>query len=315
MKKSIYLSGIAGLCIMFIGVIFKIHHLAGAGIILILGIGSLAFLFMPIAYSQLLKSTSDKSLKLVYHMAFISFFFGFIGMMFKVQHWEGASLFILIAIPAPFVLFLPAYIRYHNKRKLNADLNFFAILLFMIYLGVFSALLSLRISKNLVDANANLGENIKEINNYLLAQNRAIYDKDLDVEALQLVNLIEKIKKEMACFAEPENKSVTDAASELDLWSINGKDASISGFFNDNERYSEFISNYELYKDQVNELKPGKIDFINKLFFEMDQNFASREGEVEVNMSNSILITALFTLTDCQNKLLLINHELNQSKL
>ena len=300
---------------MFIGVIFKIKHFAGAGIVLVVGIGLLAFVFMPIAYFQLIKSTSDKSLKLVYHMAFVSFFFGFLGMMFKVQHWDGASLIMLIAIPAPYVLFLPAYIRYHNKRKLKADLNFFAILFFMIYLGLFTALLSLRISKNVVDAKANLGENIREINTYLLAQNKPVIDKNLSEDVLQLVNRLEQIKKEMACFAEPENKSLLDADLGLDLRSIYNKDASVIGFFNGNKMYSEFINQYELYKYHVNELKPGKIDFINNLFLGIDKNFENREGEEEINLSYSTLIAALYTLTDCQNKILLINHELNKSKI
>jgi len=299
---------------MFTGAIFKIQHLAGAGIVFVLGIGLLAFLFLPLAYIQLLKSTSDKSLKLVYHMGFISFFIDFLGLMFKLMHWEGASVIMLIAIPAPFVLFLPAYIRYHNKGKLKADLNFFAILLFMIYFGLFTALLSLGISKNVLDANANLGENINEINTYFLTQNKAVNDNNLCNDVVQLVNQIEQIKKEMACFAEPENISVTDTESAMDLWSIYGKDARIIGFFNGNKKYSEFASQYELFKDHVNELKPGNIDFLNNLFLEIDQNFASREGEEEVNMSHSTLIAALYTMTDCQNKLLLINHELNLSR-
>jgi hypothetical protein len=185
----------------------------------------------------------------------------------------------------------------------------------MLFMVVFSALLTLRVSKNIIDSYAILGENLMEINDYLGSQNKTESAKDLSFDAMQLANKLEQIKKEMACYAEHENESVTNAAEELDLWSIDGKDASLYGFFDNNKRYVEFINQYELYKKHVNEFKPGKIDFINNLFFEIDQNFAISEGEEEINLSHSILIAALYTLTDCQNKLLMISHELNLEKL
>ena len=47
-------------------------------------------------------------LRFVYTAAFISFIIDFIGMAFKILHWPGAAILLIIGIPLPFILFLPA---------------------------------------------------------------------------------------------------------------------------------------------------------------------------------------------------------------
>lgn len=143
MSKTVNYLGMISLALVLVATILKVNHLPGAAIALILGLGSISIIFLPVAYVQLLTNTSDNLLKWVYHAAFISFFIDFVGMIFKVLHWPGASILMTIGVPLPFVLFLPLYMRYHNKRQLKTDSAFFSVVLFMIYLGVFSSLLAI----------------------------------------------------------------------------------------------------------------------------------------------------------------------------
>ena len=106
MKKSIYILGVISLSITLLATIFKVMHLAGAGVLLIAGLGGLTFVFLPLAFAKLLKSTDDKLLKFVFTAAYISFTVDFIGMLFKILHWPGAGLFLIVGIPLPFILFL-----------------------------------------------------------------------------------------------------------------------------------------------------------------------------------------------------------------
>ncbi len=306
MKKSIYILGITCLSITLFGTIFKVMHFPGATILMTVGLGVLALLFLPITYYKLLNSTNDKLLKFVFHTGFIAFSVGFIGMLFKINHWPGANWFLIVSLPLPFILFLPSYIIYHSKRKLKNNLNYFGIILFMIYLGVFSSLLSLSTSNNVINTFAFSTESLFNTNQFLISET----EPNSTNSSQQLINQIENMKKSLIKTVESENVQSIKTDGSINYYKIYKKDAKITlQCFND-AGFSNFNKQFEEYKTVLKEYETN--DFTKRLISEIDLYRIAKTKDANPIITKLPLITILNVLTDWQNKILLINYSLKQ---
>lgn len=294
------------LAITMIAVLFKISHWPGAGILLLTGIGSLALIFLPLAYAVALKSTDDKLLKFLYLSALISFSIDFVGMLFKIMHWPGAGIFMMIGIPLPFILFLPAYIYYHIKRKLKTDLYFFAVLLFMIYVGVFSTLLALRPSVEIFNSYAHSTNELAEANKYISANMVENSPSEISNSSKKLVEQIEEIKHQLLIAYDHENKLKIKSDGSTDYSTILAKDLKISI-----ERFNEcgfekFNIDFEAFSKKMVEKYPNSNT--SRLIEEINiYRFPENKEEIPVIVQLP-LISIMNVMTDWQNKLLLINY-------
>jgi hypothetical protein len=309
MKKNIYILGLICLTLILFAVIFKISHWPGAAILLIAGIGSLVLIFLPIAYAIAIKNSDDKLLKNLYTAAFISFSVDFIGMLFKIMHWPGAGIFMMIGIPLPFILFLPVYIYYHIKRKLKTDLNFFAILLFMIYVGVFSTLLALKPGLEILNSYAQSTNALAQANKYLSANTFQGTPSEISNSSQQLANQIEEIKHKLLVAYGQETLIKPDKS--IDYTAVLTKDLNISleklnecGFKKFNEDFEIFNKTLRVKSTDSNSLR--LIEEIDHYRFSFDKN-----DEPLIAALPYILI--MNVLSDWQNKLLLINY-MNENK-
>lgn len=152
MKKFIYISGIVLINLQLMGVIFKVNHWPGAGIMLTLSILLMVLLFFPIALVTSYNQHKEKAQLHLYLIAYVTIAIELAGMLFKIMHWPGASYFLYIGLPLPFLLFLPFYLRYHNKMKVKSDKNFFGVIFFMIYMAVISSFLALDATKDVYES-------------------------------------------------------------------------------------------------------------------------------------------------------------------
>lgn len=304
MKKSSYIIGIISLSIILIGTTFKASHLPGASILLTVGIGCLSFIFLPIVYFQLLRSTNDGLLKWVYHAAFISFFIDFVGMLFKIMHWPGASKLLMIGIPLPFILFLPFYISYHNKRKLKTDNSFFGILLFMIYLGVFSSLLAINYSKDYIYSYITSVETI-EIGNQNISN-----QLPKDSKALFMVDELQRIKKNLEMLDNKQYENSINNSKSINYRMLTAKDKKPGKATLRKAGIEKFNIEFERYKENV--LKEDNSEITQRLFKEIDiYRVPKKEGDYPI-IWQLTLINTLNILTDWQNKILLIEYLSNK---
>ncbi len=297
MKKSIYILGIIILCILLVASISKVSHLPGANPLILGGLGGIALIFLPIAYSRLLKSTDDKLLKFVYSAALVSFLIDFIGAAFKILHWPGAGILLIIGVPLPFILFLPAYIKYHNKRKLNADINFFTIVLFMIYLGVFSSLLAMDVSRNVLDSYAHAANNLAETNQYLASNTTR------NKQANELIEQLETLKQKLITIGNAKKGILSETNSSIDYQSISQKNIKIPftplcelGLEKFNKQFEDYCQTIEM-----TEINKRLIDETNT--YRIGENSSTKPVIAQLP-----LIGILDILTDWQNKILLIEY-------
>lgn len=119
MKNTMKISAIAGTVLLGFAALFKIMHWPGAGIIMILGALTLAFVFMPSALTVLWKETHSGKRVMLYITAFIAAMLFIAGVVFKIQHWPGSGLMLSLAMVSGALLFLPALLAAKLKDQEN----------------------------------------------------------------------------------------------------------------------------------------------------------------------------------------------------
>ena len=153
MKQKIYILGVITAMIVFTGTILKFNHYPGAAILIIAGIVSLVLLFLPLALTNHYRADGHGKSILLYIVTYITCFVVFTAMLFKLMHWPHAGILLTIALPFPYVVFLPVFIIVTSKDK-NFNIYNTAFVLFLLALNsVFSGLLALNVtSERVVDS-------------------------------------------------------------------------------------------------------------------------------------------------------------------
>jgi hypothetical protein len=150
MKQKIYFLGLVAAILMSTGAIFKVNHWPAAAIMMITGTLVLVLIFLPAALINNYKAEGNKQNKSLYIVTWISCFVVFTAMLYKIMHWPYAGYALLIALPFPYVVFLPAFLAVTSKNKNFNIYNTVYVLLLLALNSVFAALLSLNVSKQTV---------------------------------------------------------------------------------------------------------------------------------------------------------------------
>jgi hypothetical protein len=124
--------------------------------LLIIGTLILVLLFLPAALINNYKAEGNSQNKLLYIVTFITCFVVFTAMLYKIMHWPHAGIGLLIALPFPYIVFLPVFLKVTSKNKNFNIYNTVFILLLLALNSVFSALLSLNVSKETIDESYNI---------------------------------------------------------------------------------------------------------------------------------------------------------------
>lgn len=191
MKQKIYIFGLITNLVIFTGTLFKINHLPGAGILLTIGIGTLVLFFIPIALLNSYKADKIKQNLPLYIITFITCLFVFTAMLFKIQHWPYAGILLVIALPFPYVVFLPVFLIVTSKNKNFNIYNVVFVLSLLALNSVFSALLALNVSKTRIEDSYNISRNYNQLEKALnqLTVNKFKSPIDLKIdEAIKIVN-------------------------------------------------------------------------------------------------------------------------------
>lgn len=191
MKQKIYSLGLITAIVVTVGCIFKINHWPGAGYLLILGIFSLIFLFLPLALRNHYLGEGKKQDLFLHVITWVTCFVVFVSMLFKVQHWTGAGVALIIALPFPYLIFLPVYIATAARNRDSNIHNTVYVLLLLAGVSVFSLLLALNVSREKIDISMDLSRNYNRVEQMLdrvmVTEARAGTDNDL-TDLLSVVN-------------------------------------------------------------------------------------------------------------------------------
>lgn len=159
MKQKLYIFGILITLLIFTGVIFKVNHWPAAGIMISSGLVFFVLLFLPAALFNHYKSEGNTTNRILYIFTWITCFVVFIAMLFKIMHWPYAGVAITLALPFPYVVFLPVFL-YVTSRNRNFNIyNTVFILLLLALNSVFSLMLALNVSRDRINESLNLSQN------------------------------------------------------------------------------------------------------------------------------------------------------------
>lgn len=165
MKQKLYILGFITVLVTIVGVVFKLNHWPGAGILITAGTALLLVFFLPPALINNYRGMEEGSNPWLHIIGWLTCFFMFAGMLFKVQHWPFAGIILLIALPFPFVVFLPVYLWSTSKDKNFNIYNVISVLSLLAYISVFSVLLALNVSKEKINDSYSLAVNYNKLGN------------------------------------------------------------------------------------------------------------------------------------------------------
>ena len=163
MKQKIYILGLITTSIIILGALLKINHWPGGGQLLILGISVLVFVFLPLALRNHYTAEGNRKNRALYIVIWLTCFVVFGGMLFKIMHWPGAGMALIIALPFPYIVFLPVFLAVTSKDKSFSIYNTVYVLFLLAGISVFSALLALNVSKEKVDDSMGLSRNYNRL--------------------------------------------------------------------------------------------------------------------------------------------------------
>lgn len=164
MKQKLYILGLVSSLVLITGTIFKLSHWPAGGILLSLGTFLLLAMFLPAALTNHYSANGNSQNRVLYIVTWLTCFVVFTAMLFKIMHWPGAGIALFIALPFPFIVFLPVWLYITSKIK-NFDINNTIYILFLLVLqAVFSALLTLNVSKDKIDASLGLSLHLTSLN-------------------------------------------------------------------------------------------------------------------------------------------------------
>jgi hypothetical protein len=146
MKQKIYILGVITTIILTTGAILKVNHWPAAGILLTAGTLILVLIFIPVALIDNYKAEGNSKNRMLYIVTGFTCFVVFTGMLFKLMHWPHAGIALIIALPFPFIVFLPVFLIVTSRNKNFNIYNTIFVLLLLAINSVFSALLSLNVS-------------------------------------------------------------------------------------------------------------------------------------------------------------------------
>jgi hypothetical protein len=196
MKQKIYLIGLASFLIVIIGTLFKMLHFPGAGPLLTLGFFGLLILFFPMGLVSSYKAQKERRYKLLYIVTYITLFILFTGVLFKIMHWPSAAIWLLIALPLPFILLLPVFLIVTGKIEKFSIYNTVTVLLLLTFMSVFNALLALNVAKDRLHDSAFLISIFYQKGDLMAEQQHHIAEggEDIIKSSENLLQLIEEAK-------------------------------------------------------------------------------------------------------------------------
>jgi hypothetical protein len=195
MKQKIYILGVMTAMVVFTGTIFKINHYPGAGILLTIGITALVLLFLPLALQNHYRGPGNMKNPLLYIVTYITCFVVFTSMLFKLMHWPHAGTFLTIAIPFPYVVFLPVFIGVTSKDKNFNIYNTVFVLLLLALNSVFSGLLALNVTSERISDSYQLSRNYinQQRGLSLLAESDAKSVVNIKID--KVINIVDSCKE------------------------------------------------------------------------------------------------------------------------
>ena len=120
MKTTMKIFGNVSLATIGLATIFKLLHWPGASIMLVLGFVLLSFIFFPATLMANFRKTGRKK-PFLNILAAIGGIALMMGILFKIQHWPGASVLLGSGWTILLIIFLPLWLIIYARESKNKN--------------------------------------------------------------------------------------------------------------------------------------------------------------------------------------------------
>lgn len=117
-KNVVGIVGALSASVLNLGITFKFMHWPGAGVMLVLGLTSFALIFMPMLLRKKLNGEPSERKTIMNTLGAGGLTLFALGILFKIQHWPGASVMLGISV---FLLFFGYFLMYMSDKTINAE--------------------------------------------------------------------------------------------------------------------------------------------------------------------------------------------------
>jgi hypothetical protein len=322
MKNKTYIFGIVLLILFAIGAIFKVNHLAGAGIMISVSLILFSLVFCPMALVSAFRAEGQHAF--IYVIGGITIAINFIAALFKIMHWRGAGIMLTIGIIIPFILFLPAYLVYQGKKGVRNIRNLILILFLLVYISAMDAMMALNVSKAVINDTMLVNDHYALLAAYYQGSTQD-YLSDLDSADMakgrmlaertdQLVSEINQVKEALVLEVSKENEEAVSKKSGIDIYRVIGKDnrnVSSQVMIVEN-RALDLKQSIDEYKDFLNEITDNQqVAFIDKYLNTDDLDWEGNKYTwEEIHFEGAILVWAINHLTSLEFRVRMVEDEI-----
>ncbi|MBI5540416.1 MAG: hypothetical protein HY951_10190 [Bacteroidia bacterium] len=176
-KQNLFLhiAALLGGMIFMIGVMYKIMHWPGSGIMIMIGYLFILLLFLPTLLIVHIKKAKSRKDKLIYILGALSIIIYGFSNMFKMFHWPGASVLMLFGAFLLISVFLPLFTWRRIQLEGKITGQFVYIITIFMFLILFTSLIALNVSSNVMNGFTNQANNQEILNDYLIKKNLDLY--------------------------------------------------------------------------------------------------------------------------------------------
>jgi serine phosphatase RsbU (regulator of sigma subunit) len=173
-KSTERILGIVSVTLIVLGVLFRLMHWPGASVLHVISAVLFNLGYLPLQLIRERREADSALLKFYVIFRFIALFVIVFGFLFKVQHWPGAGILLMLNnYLIPLFILLYFYLRIRGKGKLPFQWNdlFLAVLAYTIHIFVSRTL----VTPDVVNGYIVLEEQFSKLNAGLTTSNRMIY--------------------------------------------------------------------------------------------------------------------------------------------
>jgi hypothetical protein len=230
-----YLSGLISPILFLVGILFKVQHWPGASLLLFVGLVLFALVFLPSLVFSKISVDKGEGKKTAYIVGLFAGLFYIAGFLFKLMHWPGASVAILLGLILGVAVFLPAisYANFKDETYIKGRFIFLTVAVMMA--AMFISLMSLSVSKNIFNDFVVAETQFDNVLQDLIQKNTSIaksivvgdicYESASEIRAKtrEIQSWINELKRELIIKTDPANK-IAFSGDEIDYSMIDGKD-------------------------------------------------------------------------------------------
>lgn len=300
------------------GTLFKLMHWPFANILLVIGelLTILTLIIGGISY--LLSRRSQTGSKILTITGIIGIVLFFLGTLFKLEHWPGASIMLILGAVTLFSIFLPIYAYKAYKEEKTVKNSFIFSVFALTFIITFTFLLSLSTSRSILDGFVYMDNGFQKslaiVENQIENQQLDENYKEINLVADNLFNSITELKKEII---------IANGGVDVDIKNLKTRDLEHLKFIRSNEIARNILEGnaqdgkaYELY-DNIQKYKSliaetSEIDLASKDFsislLQLKQD--NPKDWIIDNFYKVPLVTSISNLTQLQLDIRLTQQEL-----